>query len=84
MTKLLAGAALAAAIALAPATAGAGERVGDAALGAVAGLVTLGPVGAVAGGVIGYASGPDIACGLRVKRPCYARPPRRVAGGRVR
>src|SRR5262249_25359469 len=39
----------------------AGERVGDAALGALSGAVVLGPVGAVAGAVIGYTAGPSIA-----------------------
>src|ERR1700694_6310049 len=37
------------------------ERVGDAGLGAVSGAVVLGPVGAVAGAVIGYTAGPSIA-----------------------
>ena len=36
----------------------AGERVGDAALGALSGAVVLGPVGAVAGAAIGYTAGP--------------------------
>ncbi len=35
----------------------AGERVGDAALGALSGAVVIGPVGAVAGGVVGYTAG---------------------------
>ena len=39
----------------------AGERVGDAALGALSGAVVLGPIGAVAGAVIGYTAGPSIA-----------------------
>jgi hypothetical protein len=37
------------------------ERAGSAALGAVSGAVVLGPVGAVAGAVIGYTAGPAIA-----------------------
>jgi hypothetical protein len=37
------------------------NRAGDAALGAVSGAVVLGPVGAVAGAVIGYTAGPAIA-----------------------
>src|SRR4051812_36928284 len=37
------------------------ERAGSAALGAVSGAVVLGPVGAVAGAVIGYTAGPSIA-----------------------
>jgi hypothetical protein len=46
----------------------AGERVGDAALGAVSGAVVLGPVGAVAGAVIGYTAGPSIADSWGLKR----------------
>jgi hypothetical protein len=41
-------------------SAGAQERTGDAALGALSGAVILGPVGAVAGGVVGYTTGPAI------------------------
>lgn len=37
------------------------ERAGSAALGAVSGAVVLGPVGAVAGALIGYTAGPSIA-----------------------
>ena len=37
------------------------HRPGDAALGALSGAVVLGPVGAVAGAVVGYAAGPSIA-----------------------
>jgi hypothetical protein len=44
-----------------PASAVAQERAGSAALGAVSGAVVLGPVGAVAGAVIGYTAGPSIA-----------------------
>jgi hypothetical protein len=36
------------------------ERSGDAALGALSGAVVLGPVGAVAGAVIGFTAGPAI------------------------
>jgi hypothetical protein len=36
------------------------QRAGDAALGAVAGAVVLGPVGLVAGAVVGYTAGPSI------------------------
>jgi hypothetical protein len=58
------------------------ERVGDAALGAVSGLVVLGPVGAIAGAAIGYTAGPSISgsWGLRrsarrksVKSPKHSR-----------
>ena len=45
---------------LAPAAALAQERATDAALGAVAGAVVLGPIGAVAGAFIGYSAGPSI------------------------
>ena len=37
------------------------ERAGSAALGALSGAVVLGPVGAVAGALIGYSAGPAIA-----------------------
>jgi len=59
----------------------AGERVGDAALGALSGAVVLGPVGAVAGAVIGYTAGPSIAdsWGVRRSEPRqYAKPPRKT------
>ena len=46
---------------LAPSAALAQHRGGDAALGALSGAVVLGPVGAVAGAVIGYTAGPAIA-----------------------
>ena len=46
----------------------AGERVGDAALGALSGAVVLGPIGAVAGAVIGYTAGPSIADSWGVRR----------------
>lgn len=49
------------AVALAPSEVPAGERVGDAALGALSGAVVLGPIGAAAGAVIGYTAGPGIA-----------------------
>lgn len=37
------------------------RRGGDAALGALSGAVVFGPVGAVAGAVVGYTAGPSIA-----------------------
>ena len=46
---------------LLPAAAQAQERVGDAALGALSGAVVLGPVGAVAGALVGFTAGPHIA-----------------------
>lgn len=38
-----------------------GHRPGDAALGALSGAVVFGPIGAVAGAVVGYTAGPSIA-----------------------
>lgn len=57
-------------LAFAPAGAIAQERAGDAALGAVSGAIVLGPVGAVAGALVGYTAGPTIArsWGLRGSR----------------
>jgi hypothetical protein len=73
MKKLIAAAAIA--MALAPLNALAQERAGDAALGALSGAVVLGPVGAVAGAVVGYTTGPAIASswGLRRSRRHYHR-----------
>jgi hypothetical protein len=45
---------------LAPLGAFAQERLGDAALGGLSGALVLGPVGAVAGIVVGYTAGPAI------------------------
>jgi hypothetical protein len=59
MTKTFATAAML--LLLAPSAALAQNRTGDAALGAVSGAVVLGPIGAVAGAVIGYSAGPSIA-----------------------
>jgi hypothetical protein len=44
------------------------ERAGDAALGAVSGAVVLGPVGAVAGAIVGFTAGPSIARSWGVRR----------------
>jgi len=64
-----------------PVSAVAQERAGDAALGAVSGAVVLGPVGAVAGALIGYTAGPSIArsWGVRDSRSAAHRQPRRAA-----
>jgi hypothetical protein len=59
MKKLLVAALVAASFI--PFEARAQNRAGDAALGAVSGAVVLGPVGAVAGALIGYTAGPSIA-----------------------
>ncbi len=58
MRKLLA--AVVMTISLVPLGAFAQERVGDAALGGLSGAIVFGPVGAVAGIVVGYAAGPGI------------------------
>jgi hypothetical protein len=55
------------AVALAPATGAAQERLVDGAGGALAGVIVAGPIGLVAGGVIGYGAGPDIARGMGLK-----------------
>jgi hypothetical protein len=53
---------------LAPLGAFAQERVGDAALGGLSGALVLGPVGAVAGIVVGYTAGPAISHSWGVRR----------------
>jgi hypothetical protein len=84
MKKLIAGAVIA--IALAPVGAFGQERTADAALGALSGAVVLGPLGAVAGAVVGYTAGPAIAnsWGLRRSNRHYHRHNARSARGPVR
>jgi hypothetical protein len=79
MTKVLITAV--AMLACVPVSAVAQERAGDAALGAVSGAVVLGPVGAVAGALIGYTAGPSIArsWGMRGSQSAGRRPPPRRA-----
>ena len=60
---------LALAMTLVPFSASAQERAGDAALGALAGAVVLGPIGLVAGAAIGYTAGPSIASSWGMRRP---------------
>ena len=48
--------------------ASAGERENEALLGAGSGLLVAGPVGAVAGGAIGYMAGPQIRHGMGMHR----------------
>jgi hypothetical protein len=55
------------------------ERVGDAALGALSGAVVLGPIGAVAGAVVGFTAGPSIARSWGFGGSSQSRPPRRPA-----
>ena len=84
MRKLLATAVMA--ISLAPSGAFAQERLGDAALGGLSGALVFGPVGAVAGIVVGYAAGPGISrsWGLRRSDPRYAdRAAQRAAAARA-
>ena len=72
---------LLAGLCLAPAVAGAQQRVRDGAVGAVGGALVGGPVGAVVGGVAGYVAGPSVErtfSGRRyVKRGRYHRRHRR-------
>jgi hypothetical protein len=74
--KIIATAAFALALTLA-APVNAAERVGPAALGALSGAVVLGPVGLVAGAVIGYTAGPEIGRAWKVRRvdPHHRSPP---------
>ena len=55
------------AVVLVPISVNAQERLVDGAGGALAGVLVAGPIGAVAGGVIGYAAGPNIARGMGLK-----------------
>src|SRR4249920_2873051 len=82
MKKMIVAAVIAAA--LAPMGALAQERVGDAALGALSGAVVLGPIGAVAGAVVGYAAGPSIARSWGFDRRSSARPRRQASKQGVR
>jgi hypothetical protein len=60
------------------------ERAGSAALGAVSGAVVLGPVGAVAGALIGYTAGPAIAHSWKVGQSrSRARPLRATQSGQA-
>jgi hypothetical protein len=49
------------------------ERGGDAALGALSGALVLGPIGAVAGAVVGYTAGPSISRSWGLRRSGTAR-----------
>jgi hypothetical protein len=69
---------------LAPCAALAQNRPGDAALGALSGAVVLGPVGAVAGAVIGYSAGPAIARSWGFDRRGSARHRRQASKESVR
>ena len=84
MRMFVAASVLMGAVLIAPSVARAGERVGDAALGALSGALVGGPIGAVAGGVIGFTAGPSIShwdlssAGIIIAAAtCSARPRRR-------
>lgn len=88
MTRIVAGTVVATVmtLALSAPTARADEhRGGDAALGALSGAVVFGPVGAVAGAVVGYTAGPSIArsWGFRQRSARHARRPAREAHAEV-
>lgn len=70
-------AALLAPVLLAPAPAGAGERVFDGVLGGASGGIVFGPVGLVAGGLTGYVAGPNIARGMGLSHRRHTRHVRR-------
>jgi hypothetical protein len=59
------------------------DRAGSAALGAVSGAVVLGPVGAVAGAVIGYTAGPSIARSWGIGQPAPRSRARHATPSRV-
>ena len=77
MKKTIAIAALV--LALVPSATLAQERGGDAALGALSGAVVFGPIGAVAGAVVGYTAGPSIARSWGFRRSNSARHARKSA-----
>jgi hypothetical protein len=66
---------LIAAVVALPASASARHRAGNAAIGAVAGAVVFGPVGALAGAAVGYTAGEGIARDWGLHR---SRPPRKL------
>jgi len=69
---------------VATSAASAQHRAGAAALGAVSGAVVLGPIGAVAGAVIGYSAGPSIARSWGIDRSRAARQRRQASRESVR
>ncbi len=71
MRTALAAAAIAVGLACIPTMAGAQERYGDGAMGAVAGAVVFGPIGALAGGLTGFFAGPNISRGLGIHHHHY-------------
>lgn len=73
MKKTIAVVALA--LTLVPSLAAAQERAGDAALGALSGAVVFGPVGAVAGALVGYTAGPSISHSWRMRGASHPHQP---------
>jgi hypothetical protein len=67
MKRIFAASAIIVMVSFASAVAMAQERVGDAALGALSGAVFFGPIGAVAGAMVGYTTGPSIARAWRMR-----------------
>lgn len=55
------------------------ERAGSAAIGVVAGALILGPVGAIAGGLVGYTAGPEMSRGLTADQRAVRSKPQRSA-----
>jgi hypothetical protein len=70
--------------ALVPSAILAQQRGGDAALGALSGAVVFGPIGAVAGAVVGYTAGPSIARSWGFRRSGGARHARKSASQETR
>jgi len=69
---------------LMPSAALAEERATDAALGAVSGAVVLGPIGAVAGALVGFTAGPSISHSWGLHRSGHQGQSRRTTGREVR
>ena len=65
---------------LMPSAALAEERATDAALGAVSGAVVLGPIGAVAGALVGFTAGPSISHSWGLHRSGHQGQSRRSTG----
>jgi hypothetical protein len=71
MKKLMMIGLIGASVVAVPSLASAGERLGDALMGGLAGGLVAGPVGLVAGGAIGYTAGPNISRGMGIHHRHY-------------